>query len=148
MKINWGTGIVISFIAFIAFIMYFVVIASTQNSANHDLVTEKYYQQELAYQEEIDAEINTRDEGLQIKFSKTAEGLSIELPNNETYKSVRGKMFLYRPSNKYLDFDLPVSLSNTHLLIPDNQLLDGRWDIKLRWEYKGKKYLIKESINY
>jgi hypothetical protein len=47
-----------------------------------------------------------------------------------------------------LDFDLPISLSNTHLLIPDKRLLDGRWDIKVFWEYEGEQYLYKESITY
>ncbi|MEP5434179.1 MAG: FixH family protein, partial [Flavobacteriaceae bacterium] len=53
---------------------------------------------------------------------------------------------LYRPSNKNLDFNLPISLSNSQLLIPDNQLLEGRWDIKIFWEYAGKEFLHKESI--
>ena len=56
MKINWGTAIIISFIAFICFILFFVIRMSTDNRANHDLVTEEYYKAELAYQKEIDAE--------------------------------------------------------------------------------------------
>ncbi|MGI9546324.1 MAG: FixH family protein, partial [Flavobacteriaceae bacterium] len=55
---------------------------------------------------------------------------------------------LYRPSNKHLDFNLDISLSNSHLLIPDNRLLGGRWDIKIRWSHLKKDYLIKESITY
>lgn len=43
MKINWGTGIVLAFIGFITFILYFVFRMSTDDSANHDLVTEEYY---------------------------------------------------------------------------------------------------------
>ncbi|GAA3654550.1 hypothetical protein GCM10022397_43830 [Flavivirga jejuensis] len=39
------------------------------------------------------------------------------------------KMFLQRPSNKYLDFDTIISLSKPTLLIPDNCLIDGRWNI-------------------
>jgi len=34
------------------------------------------------------------------------------------------------------------------LLIPDKRLLDGRWDIKVSWEYKNDVYLHKESITY
>ena len=47
MKINWGTGIVLAFIGFIGFILYFVIRMSTDDSANHDLVTEEYYKKEL-----------------------------------------------------------------------------------------------------
>ncbi len=47
MKINWGTGIVIAFVAFIAFIMYFVINMITNKKYDHDLVTEDYYKEEL-----------------------------------------------------------------------------------------------------
>ena len=55
MKINWGTGIVIAIVAFIGFILYFVITMSTDKTYSYDLVTDKYYQQELKYQQEIDA---------------------------------------------------------------------------------------------
>ena len=148
MKFNWGTGIVLAFVAFIAFIMYFVILASTDNSANHDLVTEEYYKEELAYQKEIDALSNAKDYAPQFSFIHQENGLAIAFPPKMNYKEIKGKVSLYRPSNKHLDFDFPISLSNKHLLIPDKRLLDGRWDIKIYWNYQGKKYLIKKSITY
>ena len=39
MKFNWGTGIVLSFVAFITFILYFVVLSFKDPASNHDLVT-------------------------------------------------------------------------------------------------------------
>ncbi|MGC1515281.1 MAG: FixH family protein, partial [Maribacter sp.] len=59
-----------------------------------------------------------------------------------------GTVSLYRPSSKHLDFDVDIQLSNAHLLIPDKRLLDGRWDIKVFWEYDGEHYLFKESLIY
>lgn len=148
MKINWGTGIVLAFIAFISFIVFMVVLMSTDDSANHDLVTEEYYQAELGYQKEIDAENNATKNSFNLKLMKTDEGLLIVFPKGLEYKDLQGKVSFYRPSNKHLDFDLPVSLSNSHLLIPDKRLLDGRWDIKVFWEAHKKQYLHKESITY
>jgi len=148
MKLNWGTGIVLAFIAFIAFIMYFVILASTDNSADHDLVTEDYYKQELAYQNEIDALANAKTYASQISYIRVDEGLEISFPKEMNYNEIEGKVSLYRPSNKHLDFDFPISLSNKHLLIPDKRLLDGRWDIKIYWNYQDKDYLIKKSITY
>ncbi|MBT8321726.1 MAG: FixH family protein [Eudoraea sp.] len=148
MKISWGTGIVLAFIAFIIFILYFVFLASTRNQANHDLVTKEYYKEELAYQEEIDAQQNALTYAKATSFKKTGEGLLITLPEDLKLDNTQGTVSLYRPSNKQLDFDLPVSLSNTHLLIPDKQLLDGRWDIRIFWSYNDENFLIKESINY
>ena len=148
MKINWGTGIVIAIVAFISFIMFFVVTMTTSHNANHDLVTEEYYKAELGYQKEIDAEKNAQIAPTQIQLKKSPEGLLILFPEGYNDTNVTGTVSLYRPSNKNLDFDLPISLSDSHLLIPDNQLLDGRWDIKIFWKHEGKDFLHKESITF
>lgn len=148
MKINWGTGIVLAFIGFIGFILFFVVRMSTDNRANHDLVTEDYYRQELAYQKEIDAQNNATKDINKLQVRKSPDGLEIRFPEKVNPKEIEGTVSLYRPSNKQLDFNLPISLSNNHLLIPDNRLLDGRWDIKVSWNYNGTDYLHKENITY
>ncbi|MEP3208627.1 MAG: FixH family protein [Maribacter sp.] len=148
MKINWGTAIVIAFIAFIGFILFFVVRMNMDDRANHDLVTEEYYKAELEYQKEIDAEKNASSNSVMLKLRKTAQGLLVEFPQSLNFKKVKGTISLYRPSNKHLDFDLDLNLSNAHLLIPDKRLLDGRWDIKVSWEYDGEMYLYKEGITY
>lgn len=146
MKINWGTGIVIAIMAFISFIMFFVVKMTTSHDANHDLVTEEYYKAELGYQKEIDAETNARAASSQVRLKKSPEGLLVIFPDGFNDANINGIVSLYRPSNKNLDFNLPINLSNSQLLIPDNQLLEGRWDIKIFWEYAGKEFLHKESI--
>ncbi len=148
MKFNWGTSIVITFVAFISFILYFVVRMSTDYRANHDLVTEEYYKAELGYQKEIDAENNAKEHEVQLKIRKTPDGLEVEFPQQLEPQKIKGSIFLYRPSNKLLDFELPIRLSNTSLHIPDKRLLDGRWDIKIAWEYEGEKYLHKENFTY
>lgn len=148
MKLNWGTSIVLAFIAFISFILYFVVIASSDDRANHDLVTEEYYKEELAYQKEIDAMQNAQPLAESFEYIPEETGLKIKFPETLDCKSIDGKVFLYRPSNKHLDFNLPIGKSDTHLLIPDKRLLDGRWDIKIFWTCLDKEYLVKKSINY
>jgi nitrogen fixation protein FixH len=147
MKINWGTGIVLAFIGFISFILFFVVRMNMDSNANHDLVTEDYYKDALNHQTEINAEVNANNHE-KITLERTAEGLLLHFPENINFKKAKGTVSLYRPSNKQLDFDLPVSLSNTNLLIPDKRLLDGRWDIKITWSHDGQDYLQKESITY
>ena len=148
MKINWGTGIIIAFIGFISFIMYFVISMNINDKYNHDLVTEEYYKAELEYQNDIDKLNNAKTLDGNISYSRTPEGLLIKFPNNLEVEKITGKMFLYRPSNKQLDFETSISLSKLHLLIPDKRLVDGRWNIKIDWQYNGKSYLFKESIRY
>ena len=58
MKINWGTGIVLAFVAFISFILYFVYIALSDPRADHELVTEAYYSKDLEYQQDLTASAN------------------------------------------------------------------------------------------
>lgn len=148
MKLNWGTGIVFAFISFIAFILYFVIRMNTDSSTDHELVAEEYYELELGYQTEIDAEKNASRMNAKLKLVKTDEGLQISFPETFDIEKITGNVSLYRPSNRHLDFDLPISLSSTHLLIPDKRLLDGRWDITVKWEYEDNSFLFKEKLNY
>ncbi len=148
MKFNWGTGIVLAFIGFISFIMYFVVNMNTDKKLDHDLVTEDYYKQELKYQNDIDKEKNAKTLTTNLKWEKTENGMLISFPENLEPSNISGKVFLYRPSNKQLDFETTISLSNHNLLIPDKRLLDGRWNIKIDWSYKDTNYLYKEEIVY
>ncbi len=148
MKLNWGTGIVVAFIGFIVFILYFIITMSVDDNYNHDLVTEDYYAEELTYQKDINKLKNAKNLLQNITYKKTEEGLTIMFPSNIDFKKISGKVFLYRPSNKQLDYESTISLSNPLLLIPDSRLLDGRWNIKIDWQYNGKSYLFKEPINY
>jgi hypothetical protein len=148
MKFNWGTGIVLAFIVFISFIMYFVISMNFNKKYNHDLVTEDYYKVELAYQNDIDKQKNAKTLEENVSYTKTSEGLLIKFPENFDAKKITGNVFLYRPSNKHLDFETPISLSESYLLVPDKRLLDGRWNITVDWQYNGTPYIYKASITY
>jgi len=148
MKINWGTAIVLAFIGFISFIMYFVISMNFNDKYNHDLVTEDYYKEELGYQNDINKQNNAQALDQDITYEKTSEGLVFKFPENFDTKKITGKVFLYRPSNKQLDFETPISLSESYLLVPDKRLLDGRWNITIDWQYNETSYLFKKSIVY
>ncbi len=147
MKINWGSAVVLAFIAFISFILFFVIQMS-MDSAKHDLVTEDYYKAELGYQNEIDAENNAKKNALQLTIKQTEKGFLIDFPSNFDYQKIKGEVSLYRPSDKNLDFKITLKLSNTQLLIPYKKLTKGRWNIKVFWHYNGEAYLHKEQITY
>lgn len=148
MKINWGTGIVLAFIGFITFILYFVFRMSTDDRANHDLVTEDYYKKELTYQQNLNASNTARDMDAVLRIEKSSEGVTIFFPEQFDPQKIKGKVSLYRPSNKRLDTDFPISLSKTHLLIPDNSLVGGRWDITVNWQYEGNTFFHKQKLVY
>ena len=54
MKFNWGHGILVALVSFIIFIVGLVVYF-TQTMQNSELITDNYYQEELMYQQVIDA---------------------------------------------------------------------------------------------
>ncbi len=148
MKINWGGGLVIGMILFIGFIMFMVITMLTDKEYNHDLVNDAYYEKDLQYQNEIDAEENTNALSEKIEGKKVTGGWLLTFPKEIDPDKIEGKVFLYRPSNKRLDFNIPIVISNSQLLIPDERLLGGRWNITIDWEYEGGHYMYKESIVY
>ncbi|GAB2764521.1 FixH family protein [Salinimicrobium soli] len=148
MKMNWGTGLVLAIVGFIAFIMYFVITMSTDKAYSHDLVVEEYYKTELDFQQQLDKETNASKLPENIHMEKTAEGMLISFPEDMDFSEIKGKVFLYRPSNKQLDNEFPLSLSSHQLLVPDNRLVGGRWNISIDWSYEGQNFFFKEEINY
>jgi hypothetical protein len=148
MKWNWGTGIVIGMVSFICFILYFVITMSTDDTYSHDLVTEEYYAKEMAYQEEIDAETNTHNLTEKISSRKVAKGWLVTFPKAFDPKKIKGNVFLYRPSNQKLDFDIILELSDSNVLIPGERLIGGRWNIIMNWTYDDISYMYKEEIVY
>ncbi|WP_037321501.1 FixH family protein [Salegentibacter sp. Hel_I_6] len=148
MKINWGTGIVIGMTLFISFIMYLVINMLTDRKFDHDLVTEDYYQKELHYQEEIDAETNAFALEENISDRRVENGWLVEFPENLELSKISGNLNFYRPSNEKLDFNIPLKLKEYQVFIADDQLVAGRWNINIHWEYEGKSYLYKNEIVY
>ena len=148
-KFNWGVGVVLAFVGFISFIMYFVITMSSDNKYSHDLVANDYYKQELNYQKNIEATKNAKNLKENIKIEGVKEGMKIIFPKEFDAAKIKGKVFLYRPSNKQLDFEMPISVSNSsYLLMPDKRLLDGRWNIIVDWTYNQQSYLFKKEFFY
>ena len=76
------------------------------------------------------------------------EGLIIYFPKAMDPEKIEGTVSLYRPSNKQLDFQIPIPKSNKQLLIPKSRLLDGRWDIRVAWNYEEKPFLYRTRVTF
>lgn len=143
-KLNWGVGIVITIACFIGFIMFFVIKMSTDKKYDHDLVTEEYYKQELAYQDQIDAQQNSARLAKNIQVEVTAEGIQIMFPSEK--KDIKGEVSLYRPSNKKLDLEIPISLENQQMIIPAEKLVEGKYKLSINWKSNETTYLYKKDL--
>ena len=146
MKINWGTSIVIAFALFMTFILYFVFQVQSNSKYDNDLVVEEYYKHDAHFGEEMIRIQNANNLVQKPIITVSKLGITIVFPNDFEPKNIKGKVSLYRPSNKKLDFEVPISLSNPTLLIPISNLVGGRWDINMEWQYSGNQYLTKEII--
>ncbi|WP_298221017.1 FixH family protein [Flavobacterium sp.] len=145
-SINWGTSIVIAFALFMTFILSFVYKVQSNSKYDNELVVEEYYKHDAHFQEEMVQVQNAHDLAQKPTVTQLAEGISIAYPSNFIPAKLHGKVSLYRPSNKKLDFEVPISTSGPTLLIPKSRLVGGLWDISLAWRYEGKDYLQKQSI--
>ena len=148
MKINWGTGIVIAFGLFMTFILFFVFKVQSDSKYDNELVVEEYYKQELKFENQMEKEQNASNMTEKIIINTSIEGINITFPTDLDLTLIKGKVSLYRPSNKKLDFEVPISLTGSHLLIPKSTLVDGRWDISIDWTYDGKEFLNKQTIYF
>src|SRR6478752_780067 len=116
MKINRGTGIVIAFVLFISFIMYFVLSVQTNSKYDNELVVEEYYKKDTRYEDEMNEMRNTASLVQKPTIKVETEGIKVVFPDNIDPKKIAGKVSLYRPSNKKLDFEMPISSSDRNLL--------------------------------
>ena len=112
------------------------------------MVTKDYYQKELRFQDDINATKNANHLTEKIQIEKSNEGLKVKFPLKFTVKNTKGSISLYRPSNKKLDFEIPISLTDSFVLIPKERLVGGRWNITVTWQSDGKNYLYQEEIMY
>ena len=148
MKINigWGTSIVIAFAVFISFILFFVIKVQSDSKYDNELVVEEYYKKDALYGEDYIKMQNAQDLPEKPQITQRGDSIEIKFPAAFAPKNIQGKVSFYRPSNKKLDFQVPISLSKPSLLIPKLDLVGGRWDIFIDWEYQSKSYKMKETI--
>ena len=147
-KISWPLGIVIALTAFIVFILSFVYKAMFLPNYDHQLVSEDYYKDELLYQQEIDKENRGLKLEENISIVKSEKGLLIHFPSEFEPEAISGTVFFQRLSNSKIDFQKTIELESHQLLIPKEQLVQGRWDIKIEWKAFEVAYLYKEKIIY
>lgn len=142
-KFSWGTGILIGIIIFITLTVTMTVIFMTQDV---NLVTDKYYENSLQYQDEIDKQNRTLELNQDVAINYNGELISISFPSDYFNKDISGEILFYRPSDPKLDFVLPIQLVDGSQIIPVKRLEKGFWRIKLNWTMVGNGYYNERAI--
>ncbi len=148
MKVNWGTAMVIAMIAFMVFILTFVYRSIVMDEYQHELVSEDYYGDELHYQKEIDKLKNASELEVDVALIRTADGLIFRFPENLEPEKISGTISLQRPSNKSLDLKMPIELTGSDILIPDQKMASGKYVIVVDWKHEDSEYMFKDEIFY
>jgi len=143
---NWGHNIAISIIIFIAFMVGTVIWAFQQDV---NLVAENYYEEEIAYQEQIDKIKNTNRllEKPTINYRNVDDIVELIFPRRLIEKKVSGELHFFRPSNFKQDRKFEIKLDeNGKQYINIATLQPGSWKVKLRWNDLEKGYFDEVSI--
>ncbi|MEI8006932.1 MAG: FixH family protein [Bacteroidota bacterium] len=144
MKFNWGTGIFIFIILFMSACAAFLIFANRQDNS---LVESDYYARGLKYEDVIQKMRNTAalKEAPGFQFEKG--WLDIRYPSDMKGKVVKGSVFLYRPSDRKLDFVVPLAFDTALLQhIPSASLHKGKYIIKLDWTMNDKSFYFEKEI--
>jgi hypothetical protein len=141
---NWGTGILIGIIIFIVITVTMTVIFMNQDV---NLVTDKYYENSLKYQDEIDKQSRTNSLNEEVKINFNGQELTFLFPEDYKNKNISGEIYFYRPSNPKLDFKIPLLLNEaSSQIIPTQRLEKGFWRLKLNWTMDGNGYCNEKAI--
>ena len=144
MKMNWGTGILIGIIIFIVISVTMTVIFMNQDV---NLVTDKYYENSLKYQDEIDKQSRTNALSEEVKINFDAQVINVLFPEDYQNKSISGEIYFYRPSDPSLDFKIPLLINaEGNQIIPTERLAKGYWRLKLNWTMNGNGYYNERAI--
>ena len=146
MKNAWPIGIIAFFALFIPAMIGFVVWSTHQRT---DLVSKDYYDQEMRYQQRIDAEQRTMTEGAAPKIAHNAAAGRIELrfPASDALARAQGAVTLYRPSEAALDVKSPLAVDAAGIMhLAATTLQPGLWRVKAEWSVDGKAYYAEDSV--
>jgi nitrogen fixation protein FixH len=138
MKLNWGHKIIITFGFF--FLLMGTLIYKSINT-DFQLVAPNYYEQEIAYQQRIDA--IKRAENLDFDLSLDIDG-NLDLISSEVIQ--KGIVYFYCPFDKSSDFQVELGLINNKQSINLGGVKKGKWEVEIRFKRANLLYIIKQII--
>lgn len=132
---NWGKGIFIFYSLFVIAILWVVVFSF---SVDVNLVSNDYYQQEIAYESQIERIKNT--DTLAEKPTIVLKSNFVELTFPANLKP-KGTILFFRPSDSSQDRRIAIALgANGKQQVDFSTQEGGKWIAKLTWSQDEKEY--------
>lgn len=141
-KFTWGHGIALALGSFMIFILSMIFIFS-RGWQNSELITDNYYEDELAYQNVIDAKNNADLLTAKPQYLQDASGIKVVFPKDINNGNAKFSIDLHRAEDEKLDIKRDITLdgSNT-LFIPAKVLVKGNYVLRTHWTKDSKNYQI------
>lgn len=108
---------------------------------NSEMVTDKYYEEELLYQSVIDAKKRADELAEKPAYSQSPEGIKLTFPKDINNSNTVVRFVLNRSDDQNLDVKKTVKLDvSNSFVIPSSVLKNGNYTLRLHW--------IKDKIDY
>ncbi len=140
---NWFHKLMIVLLAFIAMMTYFAV-RSIQTPL--DLVTDKYYEEEVKYQTRIDHISNDKQMADNVKIRVENEYLQIIFPASILADRVNGTIKLYYAADRRKDQEFKLSIHEVNTQRIDVSKLNGAYSVQIEWSYLNKTYYTEQKL--
>lgn len=143
MKFNWGTGILIFLILFLLAAGLFIGFAMRQNVS---LVHEDYYEKGVDHSEQMQVEARSAQYVNSIGTQIHSGGLQIDIKDSLALRMDSARFQLYRPSDSKYDILSPFEPAERSLFIPGEELIPGRYILKIYWTWEGLDYELDQAV--
>ncbi|WDF47100.1 FixH family protein [Chryseobacterium sp. KACC 21268] len=144
-NLNWGHGLAIALGCFILFILFLIFIFP-MGKQNAEMISNNYYEEELQYQDIIDAKNNAAKLEQTPTYKSTAEGILITFPQTIKVDENTVNFVLFRTEDSNLDVKKEVTLQHNLFLIPAKVISKGSYTLKLKWTENKKPYQVDYDI--
>jgi nitrogen fixation protein FixH len=143
MKLHWGNYIAIFFLCFVVFILFLV---SKTFKVNNELVSEDYYDKEIAFQDKINKLEATKSFKAQLVIQQVNDSVEVEFPSKFSDDLISGTIQLFRPSDLSKDITVPVHVLHSKQTIACNQLIKGVYVVHVDWASNNHKFYTERKI--
>ncbi|WP_420387637.1 FixH family protein [Roseivirga sp.] len=137
---NWGNRIILAFVLFFGVVFTMVYISM---NTEFSLVADNYYEQELAYEDQINRirNVNNLAEKPEFSIDRSALKVSLKFPEAIAEGIKEGKVKFYRSSSSRHDQETELQLNEDMEYVKDiSQMVTGAWKIQLFWTDGEKEY--------
>lgn len=142
MKFNWFHLMMTVMLLFVSMLVYFVIGSSR---ANLDLVTDKYYEEELQFQQKINRTQNANNLTQGVALKNENGYLLITFPEKFQQKEIAGTIKMYYAPDKKGDRTFSLHTANASFKIPIENL-KGKYAVQLAWTCDQQEYYTEQPV--